>query len=137
MTILGGGAGYQLTANSMANALVLPEERTASFGILQGTFLAGTAVGFAAGGLIGEGLGDAAPFQFTLALLILSTILSSLFLPYIAPTPPEEGKVASGLGSMLKPLLVLRPRLVKGEDGDKGRRYWGATLLAVGTGESS
>ncbi|SGY20025.1 BQ5605_C017g08439 [Microbotryum silenes-dioicae] len=46
LTIFGGGGGYMLTANSYAAALVTPEERTASFGILQGFLMLGTALGY-------------------------------------------------------------------------------------------
>lgn len=123
-----------LTANTFVNALVTPEERTASFGILQGTFMFGSTLGFSIGGVVGDYLGDAAPFEVTLTLLVISTILSSVFLPYIAPEPSDE-KDGAGIGSVLKPLLVLGPRRIKKEDGGDGKRYWGVTLLAFGTGE--
>lgn len=45
-TVLGGGSGYVLTSNSLVAALATPEERTASFGILQGVMMAGTAIGY-------------------------------------------------------------------------------------------
>lgn len=122
-----------LTANTFVNALVLPEERTASFGILQGVFMLGSCVGFSIGGLVGDRFGDAAPFEVTLCLLIISTILSSAFLPYIAPEPVDE-ESGTGIGGMLKPLLVLGPRRIEKEDGGDGNRYWGVTLLAFGTG---
>lgn len=123
-----------LTANTFVNAIVTPEERTASFGILQGTFMVGSALGFTIGGVVGDYVGDAAPFEVTLTLLIISTILSSAFLPYIAPEPNDE-KGGAGIGSMLKPLLVLGPRRIEKEDGGDGKRYWGVTLLAFGTGK--
>ncbi|ORY86053.1 hypothetical protein BCR35DRAFT_302705 [Leucosporidium creatinivorum] len=132
MTIFGGGAGYMLTANTFVNALVTPEERTASFGILQGVFMFGSMVGFSIGGLVGDRFGDAAPFEVTLSLLIISTILSSAFLPYIAPEPVDE-KGGTGIGSMLKPLLVLGPRRTEKEEGGDGKRYWGVPLLTFGT----
>ena len=45
ITILGGGAGYMLAANNYIAELVPAEERTASFGVLQGIAMAGTSVG--------------------------------------------------------------------------------------------
>lgn len=49
ITILGGGAGYILCVNTFAAVLVSPEERTATFGRLQGLQAFGTALG-----LVGE-----------------------------------------------------------------------------------
>lgn len=43
ITILGGGAGYILCVNTYAAALVEPEERTATFGRLQGIQMLGSA----------------------------------------------------------------------------------------------
>ena len=43
ITILGGGAGYILCVNTFAAALVEPEERTATFGRLQGIQMLGSA----------------------------------------------------------------------------------------------
>lgn len=45
LTILGGGAGYILCVNTFAAFLVSPEDRTATFGRLQGLQAFGTALG--------------------------------------------------------------------------------------------
>lgn len=45
ITILGGGAGYMLAANSYIAQVVEAEERTAAFGVLAGVSMLGTALG--------------------------------------------------------------------------------------------
>jgi hypothetical protein len=45
VTILGGGAGYLLSANSYMAEVVEPEERTAAFGVLAGIAMLGMANG--------------------------------------------------------------------------------------------
>lgn len=92
----------------------------------------GTAIGFTAGGLLGD-VSVSAPFELAFTLLILSTFMSSLFLPFVPPS--EDSKTGgAGIGSIFKPLLVLGPRRIEREDGGTGKRYWGVTLLAFGTG---
>ncbi|KAI5480150.1 hypothetical protein MNV49_001811 [Pseudohyphozyma bogoriensis] len=136
ITILGGGGGYFLVSNTFVAALSTPEQRTARFGILQGISMLGTATGYVVGGLIGDLLGPVAPFQVTFCLLVLSTLLSTFCLPYIAPTPDEpkagaEGKksAAGGILGFLSPLKVFLPRVVAVEEGGNGKTYWGLTLL--------
>lgn len=93
----------------------------------------------AAGGLTGDMFGAPAPFQVTLILLILSTILSGVFLPYIPPASPpsaaKDGAKASGGGvfGFLSPLKVFLPRVIEKEDGGDGTNYWGLTFLGSGT----
>lgn len=45
ITIVGGGAGYMLSANSYIAEVVAPTERTAAFGVLAGVSMFGTALG--------------------------------------------------------------------------------------------
>lgn len=45
ITILGGGAGYLLSANSYMAEVVEPAERTAAFGVLAGMAMLGVANG--------------------------------------------------------------------------------------------
>lgn len=138
ITALGGGAGYLLAANSFVAAVVDPEERTACFGQLQGVAMAGTAVAFTIGGVLGDTFGLVSPFAFTFCLLVFSTILSRFALPYIAPEATEskdgDGKVGSrgvwgGIKSFFKPLKVFAPRKLRSLG---GKTYYGVTLLAVG-----
>jgi hypothetical protein len=130
ITILGGGAGYILCANSFVSAVVSSEARTGAFGQLQGVCMAGTAVAFTLGGLAGQYISPTAPFIITLCLLGISTVLSYLMLPYI---PPEEGKddkagtKGKGVMAFFEPLKVFGPRRLW-----DGRKYWGVTFLGIG-----
>ncbi len=141
ITILGGGAGYILCANSFVAAVVPAEERTGAFGQLSGVCMLGTAVAFTLGGLAGEYISPAAPFEITLVLLIISTFLSYFTLPYIPPAGDEKkgasGDTADGSAEKKKPGAIMsffEPLKVFGarrlEDG-QGRRYWGVTILGI------
>lgn len=90
------------------------------------------------GGLTGDLFGAPAPFEVTLCLLILSTLLSSIFLPYIPPTPivyPEDNPKppSSRFSSFFAPISVFKPREVMSNDLGSPRRYWGVTLLGCAT----
>lgn len=65
----------------------------------------------AVGGLVDSYYGHVVPVEITFILLVSVTIFGSLFLPYIAPTPPtdskETGKPKSGF---LTPLKLFMPR---------------------------
>ncbi|GAA5931071.1 uncharacterized protein JCM15063_002535 [Sporobolomyces koalae] len=130
LTILGGGAGYILCANTFAAALVKPENRTATFGRLQGLQMVGTGVGLCLGGWIGDRYGLEAPFLLAFVLLALSTVISGLFLPYIPPTTAEEAAKTTG-GGFWTPLRIFAPRKVN--KGDKVVRWYGLFLIGVGS----
>ncbi|GAA5896398.1 hypothetical protein JCM5296_002721 [Sporobolomyces johnsonii] len=135
ITILGGGAGYILCANTYAAALVTPEERTATFGRLQGVQMLGTAVGLSVGGWMGEKWGLASPFILAFCFLVCSTILSGCFLPYIPPTAADESGLTKSSGAFsgfLAPLKIFAPRKVEKEDGSSSRWY-GLTLIGTGS----
>ncbi|GAA6008404.1 hypothetical protein JCM11491_004463 [Sporobolomyces phaffii] len=132
LTILGGGAGYILCVNTFAAFLVTPEERTATFGRLQGIQAFGTALGLVVGGWVGDRFGLPAPFIIAFILLALSTIISGLFLPYIAPPSPEEAaKSGTDDGGILRPLKIFAPRLVS--TGGKSKRWYGLFFIGVGS----
>ncbi|KAF7317419.1 hypothetical protein HMN09_00478600 [Mycena chlorophos] len=133
ITILGGGLGYNLAANSYITELVTAEERTAAFGILAGMNMLGTAMGYVGGGLVGSLVSLRAPFEVTFTLLVISTIFTGTSLPYIPPTAsldannPQEKKRSS-----FTAIRVFRPvKFVLAS----GKHVWwyGLTLLAVGT----
>lgn len=134
ITILGGGAGYMLAANTFLNDVVSDEERTAAFGVLSGFAMAGTALGYTVGGLAGDYINLAAPFEITFCLLVASTFFTAFFLPYIPPAKQVEAtdgvtpKQSSANGGPLACLRIFVPRKI--EDG-RGR-YWGLTLLGLG-----
>lgn len=97
----------------------------------------GTAIGFTLGGLAGDLWGAPAPFEITLCLLVLSTLFSRFFLPYIPPaTAPlsADGSpaevVKSSAFSFLHCLKVFLP--TERTDGKKGK-FWGLTLLGLGS----
>ncbi len=131
ITILGGGAGYILCANSFVSAVVSAEERTGAFGQLQGVCMAGTAVAFTLGGLAGQYISPAAPFIITLCLLGVSTLLSYVILPYIPPVEDKDdgkpGAKKKGVMSFFEPLKVFSPRILW-----NGSKYWGVTFLGIG-----
>jgi hypothetical protein len=88
------------------------------------------------GGIVGDLFGPPAPFEMTLVLLVLSTLLSALFLPYIVPQPvvdSSDKKSSGGIAGFLAPLKVFLPRVIEKEDGGDRKRYWGLTLLGIGT----
>lgn len=97
--------------------------------------MAGTALAFTVGGVLGDTFGQVTPFAFTLCLLIFSTLLSRFALPYLSPNQTEskdedESKgIMGGAKSFFKPLKVFAPRKLESM---KGQIYYGVTLLGVG-----
>nr|GAT60550.1 predicted protein [Mycena chlorophos] len=134
ITILGGGLGYNLAANSYITELVKAEERTASFGVLAGMNMLGTAIGYVGGGLVGSLVSLHAPFQVTFTLLVGSTIFTGTSLPYVAPTASTSGedKEKEKKRSSIASILVFRPVKFTLASG-KTIWWYGLTLLAVGT----
>ncbi|KAJ6546033.1 hypothetical protein DFH09DRAFT_989914 [Mycena vulgaris] len=143
ITILGGGAGYLLSANSYMAEVVEPEERTAAFGVLAGMAMLGVANGYICGGLSNDYIGLSAPFEITFCLLVGSTLFTAFCLPYIPPggfiskndtnpaatgPTPEELKRGESVFAFLHCLRIFLP--AKYADG-KGR-FWGLPLLAFG-----
>ncbi|SGY20026.1 BQ5605_C017g08440 [Microbotryum silenes-dioicae] len=74
--------------------------------------------------------GAPAPFEMTFGLLILSTLLSVFFLPYIPPD--AQSPKVNGEG-VLAPLKIFWPRHVQVEGTSRSVRYWGMTWLAIGS----
>ncbi|KAJ6576271.1 hypothetical protein B0H10DRAFT_2103178 [Mycena sp. CBHHK59/15] len=138
ITILGGGAGYLLSANSYMAEVVEPEERTAAFGVLAGMAMLGVANGYICGGLSNDYIGLSAPFEFTFCLLVGSTFFTAFCLPYIPPGGfPKSGETPvaevvkekeESVFSFLHCLRIFLP--AKYADG-KGR-FWGLPLLGFG-----
>ncbi|KAJ7441928.1 hypothetical protein B0H11DRAFT_2095206 [Mycena galericulata] len=137
VTILGGGAGYMLSANSYIAEVVTAEERTGAFGVLAGMSMLGSAIGYIGGGLANDLIGISAPFEITFCLLVLSTLYTASLLPYIPPAASSSSKVivkSAGGGSpeslfaFLSCLRVFLPAKYAGQSGT----FWGLTLLGVG-----
>ncbi|KAJ7054581.1 hypothetical protein C8F01DRAFT_1162059 [Mycena amicta] len=134
ITILGGGLGYNLAANSYITELVAPDERTAAFGVLAGINMLGTAIGYIAGGIAGERFSLSAPWEITFCLLVGSTIFTRTMLPYIPPTftsAAESAHKPAGILSAFSALAVFRPVAYLTQAGTK-KWYYGLTLLAFG-----
>lgn len=126
VTVLGGAAGYHLAANTYVSLLVTPEERTGSFGRLQGVALMGTGLGYVLAVYTGDGFGTLAPFNVTFVLLLLSSLISGIFLRYIVPLGSSSSKSTDpakdgGLFSFLLPLRLFSPRVIEKEDGGNGK----------------
>lgn len=128
LTIFGGGAGMALCCNSFIAEIVAPEERTGCFGVIQGLTFMGTAIGYIAGGYLGDRFGLPAPFEAAFVMLVFSTFFSALFLPYIPPAKPSTDAESEKKGGFLSPLKVFMPQRLEGSVG----RYMGLTLLGVG-----
>ncbi|KAJ7278385.1 hypothetical protein C8J57DRAFT_1306813 [Mycena rebaudengoi] len=141
ITVLGGGAGYLLSANSYMAEVVEPEERTAAFGVLAGMAMLGMATGYICGGLSNDFFGLSAPFEITFCLLVGSTLFTLCCLPYIPPggyavvktapiDPTAQGlKKRDSALSFVHCLRIFAPaRYAEGSG-----RYWGLSLLAIGT----
>ncbi|KAJ7644673.1 hypothetical protein FB45DRAFT_1116340 [Roridomyces roridus] len=128
ITILGGGMGYMLSANSYIAEVVASTERTAAFGVLAGMAMLGNAFGYVAGGLAGSLINLSAPFEITFCLLVSSTLYSAFLLPYVPPAASTQTKEGESIFSFLACLKVFLPSKYPGTR----RRYWGVMLLGIG-----
>jgi hypothetical protein len=132
LTIVGGPNGYVLALNSFVTDVVRHEERTGAIGRLQGCMLVGSAVGFLAGGLLGDGLGILAPFRITLVLFLLCSVYVAVCLPSIpAERDVAKEKVQTGFSRFVGPLHVFAPQKWVLPDG-RVKTYYG--VLALGSG---
>lgn len=131
ITIVGGPAGYLLALNSFATEVVLPSERTATLGRLQGCAMFGTALGYLAGGLLSDWFGIITPFRVTLVLFCISTIYALLFLPYVPLSEEVSKKASKSLGAFFDPLKMFIPRKWVLRNGTVQREY-GVLLLGTG-----
>ncbi|KAJ7767026.1 hypothetical protein DFH07DRAFT_808975 [Mycena maculata] len=134
VTILGGGAGYMLSANSYIAEVVTPVERTAAFGVLAGVSMLGTAFGYIAGGLANDLINISAPFEITFCLLVASTFYTALLLPYIPPaggSTTKDTDAPAEKESLFAFLTCLRVFLPV-KYAERGGTFWGLTLLGAG-----
>ncbi|KAJ4310900.1 hypothetical protein N0V94_008220 [Neodidymelliopsis sp. IMI 364377] len=134
ITIVGGPNGYVLALNSFVADVVEHEGRTGALGRLQGCMLFGAAVGFLAGGLIGEAFGITAPFRITVVLFLLSCAYVAICLPSTPPHEEEEsytGQPAIGLGRFFGPLRIFAPQEWTLVDGRRSTQF-GALTLGLG-----
>lgn len=132
MTIIGGPNGYVLALNSFVTDVVQHEERTGAIGRLQGCMLVGSAVGFLAGGIVGDVWGILAPFRITLLLFLVCSVYVVVALPAI---PPERDVAArethTGLKRFVGPLHIFAPRKYVLQNG-RSTTHYGALTLGTG-----
>lgn len=131
ITVVGGPAGYLLTLNSFATEVVEPAERTGTLGRLSGAAMFGTAIGFLAGGLIGDWFGIIWPFRVTLMLFLLCCLYIFLCLPTVH-NKDVDSRAARSLSGFFAPLKMFEPHKWILQSG-KVQREYGVLLLGVGT----
>ncbi|KAI7585287.1 hypothetical protein KC346_g17733, partial [Hortaea werneckii] len=131
ITVVGGPVGYLLALNSLATEVVEPAERTGTLGRLSGCAMFGTAIGYLAGGLVGDYLGIIWPFRVTLALFILCCIYIQLCLPEIH-NKEVEAKASKSLSSFFDPIKMFAPQKFIRPNGHVYKEY-GVLFLGIGT----
>jgi MFS family permease len=133
ITIIGGPNGYVLTLNAFITDVVLPEQRTSSLGRLAGSMSVGAAVGFLAGGLIGDTFGIRAPYMLAVIFFLVCCIYIALSLPSIPPEQ-DDGKPTpqpKGLVRFFGPLRIFAPQRWTLPDG-RSTLQFGALTLGIG-----
>lgn len=131
ITIVGGPSGYILSLNSYIAEISEHKERTGALGRLQGCTMFGTAVGFLAGGIIGDKFGIIWPFRVTLGLFVLSCCYVFLFLPWIPLNKAEQARTVRGIRRLFGPFRIFIPQKWIHPGGSVHTEY-GALLLGIG-----
>ncbi|KAH7627185.1 major facilitator superfamily domain-containing protein [Sordaria sp. MPI-SDFR-AT-0083] len=135
ITVLGGPVGYILIINIIVGEVVSPARRTPVFGMLQGCFMLGQAVGYLTGGMIGDAWGIRRPFEVAFVAFLISTVYVQLALPYVSPESMSGGKKtgpqAKGIAGFFAPLKVLAPQRVRLGSG-KTVKHLGVLILCTG-----
>ncbi|ODN80897.1 hypothetical protein L202_03025 [Cryptococcus amylolentus CBS 6039] len=128
--LFGSGAGLRIASNVLITRLVSEEERTGAFGVIDGMFKIGTALGYAFDGYLYDTYGLYAPFKTGLAMSVICIIVALLILPEV----PETAQVSqeSPSESLISPLKVFMPRKNHGPSGRRGGLDWNVTLLGLG-----
>ena len=139
VTVLGGPAGYILVVNIMAGELVVPRQRTAVFGQLQGCAMLGIAAGYLLGGVIGDAGGIRMPFQVAFFLFCGCATYARLVLPYLSPEAMSGGsdsgskKGAAARKGFLAPLRILAPQTIRlSVVGAGTKKHYGVLFLCCG-----
>ncbi|KAF3810635.1 hypothetical protein GCG54_00013877 [Colletotrichum gloeosporioides] len=135
ISLVGGMSGYLLVLNTIAGEITPPSERTAIFGMLQGSVMLGTSIGYLLGGIVGDIWGITRPFEIATILFASSSLYSSMFIPYIDPrTPGIAGGTSTkrqGWSRWLGALRVIAPKRLRLEDG-RPTKHYGIAFLALG-----
>jgi MFS family permease len=131
ITVVGGPVGYLLALNSLATEVVEPAERTATLGRLSGCAMFGTALGYLAGGFLGDIFGIIWPFRVTLGLFVLCCFYVWICLPNIH-NKDVEAKASKSLSSFFDPIKMFAPQKNLLPNTGKVQRQYGVLLLGVG-----
>ncbi|VUC33739.1 unnamed protein product [Clonostachys rosea] len=134
ISLVGGMSGYLLVLNTAAGEVVEPSDRTAMFGMLQGSVMLGTSVGYLLGGIIGDAYGIRRPFEIATVVFSLSSLYSMFFIPYIDPKSLHVGAKETKQprwSKFLGGVRVLCPKRLRLSDG-KSITHFGITFLALG-----
>ncbi|WVQ73766.1 hypothetical protein IAR50_003346 [Cryptococcus sp. DSM 104548] len=128
--LFGSGAGLRIASNVLITRLVSEDERTGAFGVIDGMFKIGTALGYAFDGYLYDTYGLYAPFKTGLAMSIICIIVALLILPEVPETARASQETPSE--SFISPLKVFLPRKRHGSSGRRGGLDWNVTLLGLG-----
>lgn len=135
VSLIGGISGYLLVLNTIAGEITPPSERTAMFGMLQGSVMLGTSIGYLLGGIVGDSWGIIRPFEIATILFASSSLYSAMFTPYIdRRTPGIAGGTSTkrrGWSRWLGVLRVLAPKRFRLKDG-RSIKHYGIAFLALG-----
>lgn len=136
ITVLGGPVGYILIINIIVGEVVSPSRRTPVFGMLQGCFMLGQAVGYLTGGMIGDKWGIRRPFEVAFGAFLVSTAYVQVALPYVSPESMSGGTKAGGpkakgIAGFFAPLKVLAAQKVRLRNG-KVIKHLGVLILCTG-----
>ncbi|KAI6279460.1 hypothetical protein MCOR28_000865 [Pyricularia oryzae] len=132
ITTFGGPAGYILIVNTIASEVVEPKQRTAVFGKLQGCLMLGQAIGFLAGGMLGDSFGIRRPFETAFVCFLIATVYVRLAIPYLPPSADAAGsKAPRGVKGFFAPLKVLKPQKVRPANGQV-KKHYGVFFLCSG-----
>lgn len=133
ITMIGGPVGYILVINIIAGEVVAPARRTAVFGMLQGCFMLGQAIGYLTGGQMGDIWGIRRPFEVACVFFLLTTVYVQLMLPYISPEDITDGKpqVKGVIAGVFAPLKVLSPQKIVLPSG-LTKKHYGILFLCCG-----
>ncbi|KAL4937280.1 hypothetical protein BDV06DRAFT_227088 [Aspergillus oleicola] len=134
ITLVGGQSGYLLVLNTIAGEVVSVAERTGMFGMLQGSVMLGTSIGYLLGGIFGDAWGIRRPFEIATVLFCLSSAYSAKFVPYIDPKTLSDSNAATkprNWKALVSGLNVLSPKKIQLANGHI-RRHYGIPFLALG-----
>ncbi|KAK3680913.1 major facilitator superfamily domain-containing protein [Podospora appendiculata] len=133
ITIFGGPVGYILVINIIVGEVVTPVRRTVVFGMLQGCFMLGLAIGYLTGGMIGAEWGVRRPFEVAFCAFLIATLYVRTLLPYISPESMTDTKkpAPKGIAGFFAPLKVISAQRIVLRTG-LTKKHYGVFFLCAG-----